>query len=52
MNAVGGDLLPEWGWWVVGIVAVLAVFALVVVALAMFLSVVTRAWDATRRIRR
>jgi uncharacterized membrane protein len=44
MIAVGGDLLPEWAWLVVGIVAVLAVVALVVVGLAMFLSIIARVW--------
>ena len=45
MIAVGGDLLPEWAWVVVGIVAVLVVVAVVVVALAMLASVVARIWD-------
>ena len=49
MIAVGGDLLPEWAWWVVGIVAVLVVVAVVIVALAMFLSAVTRIWERITR---
>ena len=49
MIAVGGDLLPGWGWVVVGVVAAVVVMALVVVALAMFLSVVTRTWERMSR---
>jgi hypothetical protein len=42
--AVGGDLLPEWAWWVVGIVALLGLVTVTLVGMAMLASVVAWVW--------
>ena len=52
MIAVGGDLLPEWGWWVVGIVALVALVAGTLVGISLFAAGVAWAWDAAKRLRR
>ena len=43
--AVGADLLPEWAWWAVGIVALLGLVAVTLVGMAMLASAVARVWE-------
>ena len=44
MIAVGGDALPMWAWWVVGVVAFLILVAGTLVGISMIASLVARLW--------